>query len=100
MTGYWFGNHDPAWRPSHALVEFLASGPAPVCIGFGSMSSYNARHAAECVGTAMRLTNSRGILLTGWGGSCQVPVSDDVFQIDSAPHEWLFPKTAAAAANR
>src|SRR6185436_8276600 len=66
-----------------------------VCMGFGSMSSYNGDHAAECVVGALQKTNSRGILLTGWGSPCEAPLPDSVFQLDQAPHEWLFPKMSA-----
>jgi sterol 3beta-glucosyltransferase len=95
VAGYWFGAHDPDWRPSHALVDFLASGPPPVCIGFGSMSGHNPDHATACVLDALRLTKSRGILLTGWGGTCGMSLPDEVLQLDAASHEWLFPKMCA-----
>src|SRR5262249_37705269 len=37
----------------------------------------------------------RGILLTGWGGLSEQALSDDVFVMASAPHDWLFPYTTA-----
>lgn len=37
VTGYWFLEHDDRWEPSADLIEFLAAGPPPVYVGFGSM---------------------------------------------------------------
>jgi UDP:flavonoid glycosyltransferase YjiC (YdhE family) len=35
------------------------------------------------------------VLLTGWGGLRAEQVPDTVFVLDSAPHDWLFPRMAA-----
>jgi UDP:flavonoid glycosyltransferase YjiC (YdhE family) len=93
VTGYWFAKADSAWRPPPALIEFLAAGPRPISIGFGSMSGFRPEDAIDCVVAALRATNTRGVLLTGWGRGCAT-LPDTVFQIESAPHEWLFPHTA------
>lgn len=37
VTGYWFLDRPPDWRPPSGLVDFLESGPPPVYVGFGSM---------------------------------------------------------------
>lgn len=94
-TGYWFLNGQPGWQPPAALVDFLAAGPPPVYIGFGSMIGADAEALADTALAALARTGRRGLLLTGWGGIARRSVPDTVFVIDSAPHDWLFPQVAA-----
>jgi sterol 3beta-glucosyltransferase len=86
----------PSWRPPDALNDFLESGPAPIYVGFGSMSTRRSERTTEAVLGALRATGSRGILLTGWGGIDNAATSDDVFVLDDAPHAWLFERVSAA----
>jgi DNA-binding PadR family transcriptional regulator len=37
VTGYWFLDSPAGWQPPAGLVEYLAEGPPPVYVGFGSM---------------------------------------------------------------
>lgn len=94
VTGYWFLNHAPAWQPPAALVDFLAAGPPPVYIGFGSMNSGNPQETIQTVLKALARTKQRGVLLIKQSelGNAQVP--DAVFTIESIPHDWLFPRMA------
>jgi UDP:flavonoid glycosyltransferase YjiC (YdhE family) len=97
VTGYWFLD-EPQWRPPEALYEFLASGPKPIYVGFGSMVSSNATRITEVVLDAVKKNGQRAVLATGWGGldhegSGQ---SDRVFFVRHAPHDWLFPRVSAA----
>ncbi|MCU0493036.1 MAG: glycosyltransferase [Chloroflexaceae bacterium] len=94
VTGYWFLD-DEQWQPPADLVRFLAAGPPPVYIGFGSMTNENPQAMAHTALRALELTGQRGILLTGWGGLQSVDLPSTVLQIDSAPHSWLFPRMAA-----
>lgn len=68
ITGYWVLETDASWRPSAALESFLASGPAPVSIGFGSMTPRSAERLTQIAVEALRRTGQRGVLLGGWGG--------------------------------
>ena len=95
LTGYWFLDAPPGWRPPGELVDFLASGPPPVYVGFGSMHNRNAAEVTEQVVRALTRAGVRGVLLTGWGGLEAVPRSDQFLPVDSVPHSWLFPRTAA-----
>ncbi len=95
VTGYWFLERSSDWQPPTDLVEFLRSGPPPVYVGFGSMNSRDARATTEIVLEALARSKQRGILLTGWGGLSDIRTSDQVFVVESAPHDWLFPQTAA-----
>ena len=95
ITGYWFLDRSADWQPPTDLVDFLASGPAPVYVGFGSMNNRNPEEVTEVVLKALACSRQRGILLTGWGGLSNADLPDEVFKIDAIPHDWLFPQMAA-----
>lgn len=95
VTGYWFLNEPTPWQPPAALLDFLAAGPAPVYVGFGSMQTRNLTTLTETVLHALQLSGQRGILLTGWGGLNSITLADTVYQSDFIPHDWLFPRVAA-----
>ena len=59
---------EAAQASSGSLEEFLASGPTPVCIGFGSMSQRSPEATTRLVLDAVRRSGVRAILLSGWGG--------------------------------
>ena len=95
VTGYWFLDRLPTWQPPAALVDFLASGPPPISVGFGSMSNRDPEQVTTLVLKALGLSGQRGILLAGWGGLQQRDLPDTVLKLDEVPHEWLFPQVAA-----
>ena len=98
VTGYWFLDRPATWQPPAALVDFLAAGPPPVYIGFGSMPSRSPAALLKLVVEALRRSGQRGVLLTGWGGlpaEAHVHDSNRLFMLDSVPHDWLFPQMAA-----
>ena len=99
VTGYWFLDRPTHWQAPVALVDFLASGPPPVYIGFGSMSGDRPRELSDMAIDALKATGQRGILAKGWGGLethiVNQSLTDDIFVIDSTSHDWLFPKMAA-----
>jgi UDP:flavonoid glycosyltransferase YjiC (YdhE family) len=95
ITGYWFSDADPEWRPAPELEAFLDAGDPPVYVGFGSMSGRRPEHLAAIVLEALAESGQRGVLLTGWGGLRAISVPENVFVIDSAPHSGLFPRMAA-----
>ena len=95
ITGYWFVDEADDWQPPTALLDFLRSGPAPVYIGFGSMSNRNPEQTADLVIQALARTKQRAVLLSGWGGLQKNNIPDSVFMIDSIPHSWLFPRVSA-----
>jgi UDP:flavonoid glycosyltransferase YjiC (YdhE family) len=95
ITGYWFLDACSAWQPSAELKSFLDNGEPPVYVGFGSMSGRNPDHFAKIVLEALAKSGQRGVIATGWGGISGTNVPDDVFVLDSAPHDWLFPHMSA-----
>jgi sterol 3beta-glucosyltransferase len=94
VTGYWSLPADERWLPPVPLAQFIQSGPAPVCIGFGSMSSQNAEQLTQLVTSAVRKAGVRAVLLSGWGGLSNIS-EPDIFVADEVPHSWLFPQMTA-----
>jgi sterol 3beta-glucosyltransferase len=95
VTGYWFLEPPQGWEPPADLLNFLQSGPPPVYIGFGSMTSSKPEEAADLVLAALARTGQRGVLYEGWGGLKKDQLPDNVFMTGSVPHTWLFPRMAA-----
>ncbi len=95
LTGYWFLDRARSWTPPRELSDFLSSGPPPICVGFGSMPSADPEQTTELYTRALALAGRRGLLLTGWGGLTRARLPETVLALDSAPHDWLFPRVAA-----
>lgn len=94
VTGYWF-LEQKNWKPPVSLLNFLEAGPPPVYVGFGSMPNDNPAQMTADILAALKKSGQRGLLLTGWGGLSQTDLPDDVFAMEQAPHDWLFPRMAA-----
>jgi sterol 3beta-glucosyltransferase len=97
VTGYWFLEATPGWRPPQELVDFLEGRPPPVYVGFGSVITQE-RAAKRLTGIALEAlarTGQRGLLSSGWGGLVKTDLPDDVLAIDFVPFDWLFPRTVA-----
>lgn len=67
-TGYWFLDRTEDWAPPPSLETFLADGPSPVYVGFGSMAGQRPERTAGIVIDALRQAGLRGVLASGWGG--------------------------------
>lgn len=93
IAGYWFLGSNKQWKPSEELLNFLATGEKPVYIGFGSSTNESSEEFLALIVKALETSHSRGILLSGWGNLGKgAALPENIFQIDEAPHEWLFPK--------
>jgi sterol 3beta-glucosyltransferase len=95
VTGYWFLETAADWSPPDDLLAFLAAGPPPVYVGFGSMASANPAGVTEAVVAALKRSGQRGVLATGWGGLAPARLPETLFQLDAVPHHWLFPRVSA-----
>jgi len=95
VTGYWFLERQPEWKPPADLLEFLEAGPPPVYVGFGSMHRRDATGISALVADALRATGQRAVIATGWGGMSSAGLTDDVYPTEFVPHDWLFPRMAA-----
>ena len=95
-TGFWFLDEQNGWQPPRGLTEFLDAGEPPVCIGFGSMVSRNLEQMTRIVIDAVRESGRRAVLLSGWAGIGNAELGRHMYRLEAAPHEWLFPRVAAA----
>ncbi len=93
VVGYWWPARPADWQPSAELVEFLAAGPPPVYVGFGSMAGGGARRLSALAVGALRRAGVRAVVQAGWAGLAAT--GDDVITIGPVPHDWLFPRMAA-----
>jgi sterol 3beta-glucosyltransferase len=97
ITGFWSMPIPDEWQPPPALVKFLAAGPPPVYVGFGSLPAGDAEYFTALVGEALARAGRRGVLATAWGGLiASVPnPGDRLFVVDAVSHAWLFPRVSA-----
>jgi len=77
------------------LEEFLASGPPPVYLGFGSMTDPDPRGTTSRLLEAVTRTGHRALLAAGWAGLGEGPLAEGVLTIDTVSHAALFPRCAA-----
>ena len=91
FTGVWHLD-SPSYTPPSELVDFLAAGPPPVIISFGSMGGSNGRETTEILMDAVRKTNQRAIIQAGWGQLGTEDALPDIFCTEYVPHQWLFPQ--------
>lgn len=83
------------WTPPPALTEFLADGDPPVYVGFGSMVGSDPQRSGHVVANAVGLAGVRAVIAAGRGGLGSARFGPNVFCLDQAPHDWLFPRMAA-----
>jgi UDP:flavonoid glycosyltransferase YjiC (YdhE family) len=95
LTGYWTLPPPAGWRPPPELEAFLAAGPPPVLVSFGSLMTRRSEQLTEVVLGALERTGQRAVLVRGWGGIEQRDLPPQILALDSVPFEWLFPRMAA-----
>lgn len=80
------------YTPPDDLAAFLAAGPPPIYIGFGSIVVDDPNHMTQLIFDAVRLTGRRALVSKGWGGlgAEQLGVPEGVFMLGNCPHDWLF----------
>jgi UDP:flavonoid glycosyltransferase YjiC (YdhE family) len=90
VTGYWWPAEPPGWQPPDRLVDFLATGPPPVFVGFGSMTHERLQNVVKA---AVERAGVRAVVQSGWADLDAA--GDDILLVGDLPHDWLFPRTAA-----
>ncbi|MEZ4517779.1 MAG: hypothetical protein R3C44_13470 [Chloroflexota bacterium] len=90
VSGFWFLDDNDRWEPPDDLAAFLADGPPPVYVGFGSMVSRDPAALTATVVEALERAGQRGIILGGWAGLAQDDLPSSILQLEEAPHDWLF----------
>ncbi|WP_156727114.1 glycosyltransferase [Streptomyces apocyni] len=93
VAGYLWPARPADWCPDPRLTDFLAAGPPPVFIGFGSLVADPERLSRIAV-RALRAAGVRGVVQAGWSG-LRVCGDDDVLTVGEVPHDWLFPRMSA-----
>jgi UDP:flavonoid glycosyltransferase YjiC (YdhE family) len=91
VTGYWFLDRSADWQPPAALLRFLADGPPPVYVGFGSLQTRSDHAFVMILKHALAQTGQRAIL----AGPPPANLPPSIFPLGDAPHDWLFPRMAA-----
>lgn len=91
VVGYWWPVAPERWEPPAELTDFLAAGPPPVYVGFGSLGKDGER-LAPLVPQALRAAGVRGVVQGDWAAQA---ASDDVLAVGSVPHDRLFARMAA-----
>lgn len=94
VSGYW-PLTDADWAPDDGLAAFLAEGPPPVYIGFGSVKGSDADRLTALIVKAVRMAGCHAVLSAGWGGLGQGASDKAVRVIGAVPHGRLFPAMAA-----
>jgi len=95
VTGYWFLPDRPGWSPPRELVDFLAAGPPPVFIGFGSTPFPQPEATTDLVVRAVTRSGQRGILVAGGTGMPTGQLTGNILSVDVVPYAWLFQHVSA-----
>ncbi|KAJ6166492.1 hypothetical protein N7470_001939 [Penicillium chermesinum] len=109
ITGYWFLNEGTDWAPPPELSAFIdrarTDGKKIVYIGFGSIVVSDPAALTRTVIESVQKADVRCILSKGWSDrlgdpssvKVEIPLPPEIYQIQSAPHDWLFSQIDAAA---
>ena len=95
LTHVGFVNYDQAERPTPPAVEaFLAAGPPPVAVSFGTAMRLGQPYFAAAA-EAFRRTGLRGLILAKSGEQIPADLPPDVLHADYAPFSRVLPRCAA-----
>jgi UDP:flavonoid glycosyltransferase YjiC (YdhE family) len=96
VTGYWFlqGTDDPA--PPPVLRDFLAAGPPPVAIGFGTMIDTDQAATVRLVAEALARAGQRGVLIGGPKHDEPAALQPHLLAVGPTDHQWLYTRCSAA----
>jgi hypothetical protein len=92
ISGFYFLSLASNYQPDADLADFLAAGPPPVYIGFGSIVVDNPNAMTKLIFGAVKKTGQRALVSKGWGGfgGDELGKRDEVFMLGYCPHDWLF----------
>lgn len=93
ICGQWAPTFAADFTAPSELAQFLATGPAPFYVGFGSMAGVDLPHMLKIVIKA--LDGRRAVVWPGWSDIGQAALPKNLLRIDATPHDWLFPRMAA-----
>ncbi len=93
FTGIWH-LAQPDYTPPSQLTDFLADGPPPLVITFGSMGGSDSQETTKILIDAVKMTNQRAVIQAGWGLLGTKGMEKDIYCTEYVPHRWLFPKAS------
>jgi UDP:flavonoid glycosyltransferase YjiC (YdhE family) len=94
ISGFFFLSASD-YIPADDLTAFLAAGPPPVYIGFGSIIVDNPNHVTKLILDAVKATGHRALISKGWGGfGADESMPEEVFLLGNVPHDWLFKRVS------
>ena len=95
VTGYLYWNHQNLIIPK-GLTNFLKDkNKPPIYIGFGSMSVADSKQLYDLIIKAIKQTNNRVIICSGWSLHNQDQIiqnNENIFICSQVSHSWLFPQ--------
>ncbi|KIW17667.1 hypothetical protein PV08_04862 [Exophiala spinifera] len=96
ISGFFFLSMASNYHPDPDLAEFLAAGPPPVYIGFGSIVVRDPNAMTKLIFEAVRKTGQRALVSKGWGGlgGYDLGKPEGVFMLGNCPHDWLFQRVS------
>jgi len=95
VSGFAFLDEGDSYHPPAELARFLAAGPPPVYIGFGSMTACQPEALTKIVMAAVERASVRALVVSGWGGLSQLAPSRNVHFAADVPHDWLMARVSA-----
>jgi hypothetical protein len=94
-VGFFFLPSADSYSPADSLVTFLAAGPPPIYIGFGSIVVDDPYAMTKLIFDAIHQTGQRALVSKGWVGlGANEKVPENVFLIGDVPHDWLFKRVS------
>ncbi|KAF7455509.1 Sterol 3-beta-glucosyltransferase [Pyrenophora tritici-repentis] len=108
VTGYWFLDESDTYEPPAELTAFIQKARTDkkklVYVGFGSIVIDDPAALTKTVVDSVLKADVRCVLSKGWSDRLEtkdaskpeVPLPPEIFQIQAAPHDWLFKQMDAA----
>jgi sterol 3beta-glucosyltransferase len=108
VTGYWFLDEASGYEPPADLAAFIAQARRDdkklVYVGFGSIVIDDPAALTKTVVDSVLKADVRCVLSKGWSDRLatkdaskpEIPLPPEIFQIQAAPHDWLFQQMDAA----
>ncbi|KIY71268.1 glycosyltransferase family 1 protein [Cylindrobasidium torrendii FP15055 ss-10] len=90
VVGFYFLDLASGYTPPDDLAAFLADGPAPIYIGFGSVVVEDPESMTRIIFEATKEAGVRALVSAGWGGLGDTKIPSHVFILGNVPHDWLF----------
>ena len=92
ISGFYFLSSANRFTPEPDLAAFLATGPPPIYIGFGSIVVDDPNGMTKLIFEAVQKSGQRALVSKGWGGfgADALGIPEGIFMLGNVPHDWLF----------